>query len=97
LEKFDVSNCPKCSGEMKEGDALVRFTTPSNPGGATFGMPNMPGMSLPTEIAKQESILWKEKTGQKKGWLVKRDETKILKLSGKRCQQCGYVELFARE
>jgi hypothetical protein len=37
---------------------------------------------------------WRERTGRKKGLLIKRDETKEFEISGLRCIDCGYVELF---
>ena len=41
-----------------------------------------------------EGPYWREKTGQKKGLLVKRDETRTLKIAGLRCVNCGFIELY---
>ena len=44
----------------------------------------------------QEKLEWEEKTGEKRGTLFKRDETKKLGVSGYRCTLCGFIELYAR-
>jgi uncharacterized OB-fold protein len=45
----------------------------------------------------EQKILWREKTGSKTGWLMKSDEQKTMRILGRRCIKCGYIELYARE
>jgi len=42
-------------------------------------------------------IRWEEKTGEKKGFLFKRDETRRIAVAGLRCTVCGFIELYAHE
>jgi len=97
-----VVQCPSCAGEMREGEMLIRVTSlGGQPSSGMMGMPGMmgiPEMGLPSgEKTSEESILWREKTGQKTGWLMKSDERKIMKICGRRCVKCGYTELYAHE
>ena len=94
--------CPRCAGEMHEGEALTRVTSiggqPSSGMMSMPGMMSIPQMGLPSgEKTSEESILWREKTGKKTGWLMKSDEHKTMKISGRRCMKCGYIELYAHE
>lgn len=90
--------CPRCEGDMQEGIALVRVTTSVGQTSSGFGMFPMPGMGVPSgETTMEEMILWREKTGRKTGWLIKSDEKKTIKISGLRCKECGYIELYAKE
>jgi len=86
---------------MREGEALSQT-------GAFAGQPYFPtsgftlaGMAglgaVDTGAMGEQKILWREKTGSKTGWLVKSDEQKTLRISGRRCAKCGYVELYAHE
>jgi predicted nucleic-acid-binding Zn-ribbon protein len=93
-----MAECPRCGGEMREGEALMRFTTSVGQVSSSFDLLSMPGMGVPTgEQTIEEKIFWREKTGKKTGWLVKSDERKNLKISGLRCTECGYIELYAKE
>jgi predicted nucleic-acid-binding Zn-ribbon protein len=80
------------------GEAYVSVDVPSaNPmmGGM---MPPMPGMSLGgVEMTQEERVKWREKTGEKKGFLIKSDEVRTLAVVGRRCLECGYIELYARK
>jgi hypothetical protein len=42
-------------------------------------------------------VLWEERTGEKKGLIFKRDETRRMTVAGLRCTLCGYVELYVQE
>ena len=88
--------CPRCGSEMREGEAFVRITTSADQVSSGYGMLGMPGMRMPSGETSEEKVQWREKTGQRKGWLIKRDETKTLKISGLRCVGCGYLEFYAR-
>lgn len=46
-----------------------------------------------TEISSR-NLLWREYTGQEKGWLIKQKEQITLPIKGKRCLKCGYVEIY---
>jgi hypothetical protein len=46
---------------------------------------------------QEKRIKWREKTGEKKGLLIKSDEIRTILITGKRCLKCGYIELYARE
>lgn len=90
--------CPRCGGDMHEGNALVRVTTSGGQTSSSFGMFPVPGMGVPSGgMTSEETILWREKTGRKTGWLIKSDEKKTIKISGLRCRECGYIELYAKE
>jgi predicted nucleic-acid-binding Zn-ribbon protein len=95
----EQTKCPKCDGEMRKGEILVNVKAPS--GGLRNLSPMMGGysaMGLPFEPGNStEGVLWQEYTGEKKGWLIKQKEVKTLSLKGKRCLECGYVELFVTE
>jgi hypothetical protein len=94
-----MSECPRCGGEMREGLAFISISVPlgSSMGGGG-GMFPSPGMNLPQgESTRNARVRWREKTGEKKGWLIKSDEEKTLDLKGKRCLECGYVDLYVEE
>lgn len=90
--------CPKCGSEMREGELSVNVLPSSSDQNvltpfsystrSTFGIPPM---------VTEEGVAWIERTGQKKGWLVKTEETQTLKTSGFRCIECGYIELYAHK
>ena len=66
--------CPRCGGEMREGEAFVRVTTSGGQASSGFGMMGIPGMDVPSvETVREKKILWREKTGRKKGWLTERE------------------------
>ncbi|MHA2313701.1 MAG: hypothetical protein ACXACF_00200 [Candidatus Hermodarchaeia archaeon] len=95
----NLIKCPKCNGEMRNGEILVDVRAP--PGGLRNLSPMMGGystMSLPFEAGTStEGVKWQEYTGEEKGWLIKQKEVKTLSLKGRRCLGCGYVELFVEE
>jgi len=96
-----MAECPRCGGEVREGEVLVRVLTlgaqvmsPLS----SLGTLGMPGMGIPSgETKSEEKIIWREKTGRKTGWLAKSDEEKNMKITGRRCIKCGYIELYAQE
>jgi len=91
--------CPKCDGKMRKGEIFVNVKASS--GGLRNLSPMMGGysaMGLPFEPRNAiEGLLWQEYTGEKKGWLIKQKEVKTLSPKGKRCLECGYVELYVME
>ena len=40
--------------------------------------------------------IWEELTGEKKGFIIKRDEVKKMKVVGYRCSLCNYIEIYAK-
>jgi predicted nucleic-acid-binding Zn-ribbon protein len=90
--------CPKCGSEMRKGELFITVTSSGGQymsstlertsAGSTFSMPTM---------TTGDGPFWRERTGEKKGWVVKKEETQILKISGLRCTACGYIELYARK
>jgi len=42
-------------------------------------------------------LYWEERTGEKKGFIFKRDETRRMSVAGLRCTVCGFIELYAPE
>lgn len=93
-----TTKCPKCGGEMREGEIYVDVTTLSGGLGASPIMGPYSTMGIPagTEVSV-EGPLWREYTGKEKGWLIKEKERKTLSIRGKRCLECGYVELYVKE
>ena len=90
--------CPKCGGEIREGAVLVLVTTSAGQASSSFGPMSIPGIGIPTgETTREERILWREKTGQKTGRLIKSEEEKTMKIYGRRCLKCGYIELYVQE
>jgi len=87
--------CTKCGGETIQGEAYVDIKT-SPASNSMSGM--MPGMNLGgIGETREERIKWHEKTGEKKGFLIKSDEIRTMKMTGRRCLECGYIEFYARE
>jgi hypothetical protein len=87
---------------MREGELFITVT--GQPGFQNPQDPNpifpmsamerpMGSFIAPPEVSGKGPF-WRERTGRKKGLLFKRDETKEFKISGLRCTECGYVELF---
>jgi hypothetical protein len=94
-----TNNCIKCGGEMRKGDICFDVTSPQGGLGRVNSM-MVPYQSirLPIETGTHTEVLrWREYTGREKGWLIKQKEQKTLTISGERCINCGYVELFVKE
>ena len=79
-------------GELKTSVERVRTSSMS---------PFMSGMSqggLPTMMEEVASgPYWEEQTGEKKGLIFKREQTKRMTVAGLRCTVCGFIELYARK
>jgi len=90
--------CPKCGSEMREGELFISVTGSygSQSISTPLGFPTGSPLGTPSMVIG-EGPFWRERTGQKKGWLVKREETQTLKISGLRCIECGYIELYAHK
>ena len=94
-EKIEV--CSKCAGQTQEGSVIVPIERLSNPelGQLT---PGFMQQGLPPILEDFTSrIQWEEKTGQKTGFIFKRDELKHMRIKGRRCIKCNYIELYAVE
>ncbi len=88
--------CPKCGGSMVQGGISVPIEKmnvppmgPMTPGFMHQGLP--PGIETFTTAP-----MWEEKTGEKKGFIFKRDEVKQMKIVGYRCSLCNFIELYAK-
>jgi len=83
---------------MIQGEAYVEVT-------ASSSSPMMSGMMNPmssmniggVDMTREERVKWREKTGEKKGFILKSDEVRTLTVKGRRCLECGYIELYAQE
>ena len=91
-----MSECSKCGGEMIQGEVFIEVTNSS--GSSMGGMISpMSGINLGNiGMMKEERIKWREKTGKKKGFLIKSDEVHTTAVTGRRCMKCGYIELYVR-
>lgn len=91
--------CPKCGKEMREGELFIKV---ASSGGVADQYMSRPaafptGSSLGAPIVVTgEGPFWRERTGEKKGFLVKKEQMQTLKISGLRCIACGYIELYTR-
>ena len=94
---FELVSCPRCGGEMQEGEAFTPITVSGSTQIPGFAMSTMPGMNFPGNNTTEERIQWREKTGRKTGRFFKSDEEKTIKIIGQRCKVCGYIEFYARE
>jgi len=45
--------------------------------------------------SEETGLMWREKTGERKGFLFKSDEVRTLTIRGRRCSGCGLIELYA--
>ena len=95
----ELTKCSKCNGELRKGELIVNVQTPTR--GLRNLSPTMggiPTMNLPFDSELSiEGVLWREQTGKEKGWLIKQKEQKTLSLTGKRCLDCGHIELYVKE
>ena len=83
---------------MRSGEAMVTDISPLGRGSMT-GVISFPGSSFPASNGgvRDADMMWREKTGEKTGWLVKRDEERIMRIMGMRCLGCGYLEFYAEQ
>ena len=83
---------------MIQGEAYINVDTLSTSSMMSGMMPTMPGMNLESVGIKQEKrIKWREKTGEKTGFLIKSEEVRTMSVKGIRCLECGYIELYAQK
>ncbi len=92
---IEESVCPKCGGKMVLGQVKY-WVRSGGQGQMSPFMEQMPLQDL-TSMAETETrtFVWEEKTGEKKGWLFKRDEVKEMGLKGYRCVACSFIEFYA--
>jgi predicted nucleic-acid-binding Zn-ribbon protein len=94
-QPMNETTCIKCGGKMIQGRINIpvdRITTQTMPRLASgFEMRGVPGIEDFHATPK-----WEEKTGNKTGFIFKRDEVREMGLKGYRCSNCNYVELYAR-
>ncbi len=88
--------CPKCGNEMREGEAFVQVSVAEYQTSPTTGILGMPGVNMPSvESVRDEKILWRERTGEKSSFLG-RNRSRIIRIQGMRCVQCGYIEFYTQ-
>ena len=93
-----MSECPKCGGAMVQGETFVDVDMPSTNSGMGSMMSSLQGIDMGGFGVSQETrVKWREKTGEKKGFLIKSEEVRTLVVKGRRCLECGYIELFAQK
>ncbi|MBC8498076.1 hypothetical protein ISS40_04050 [Candidatus Bathyarchaeota archaeon] len=94
---IEESVCPKCGGRMVLGEVKYWLKSVSQGQMSPF-VQQMPIQDL-TSMAETETraFFWEEKTGEKKGWLFKRDEVREMGLKGYRCVACSFIEFYAVE
>ena len=87
--------CQKCGGDMVEGEfsiPLEKMNVPAmrqmTPGFMYQGLPS--GIETYTTTPH-----WEEKTGEKTGFIFKRNEVKKMNIMGYRCKLCNFIELYA--
>lgn len=85
--------CPKCGGNMVEGE--LRYFVERSSVQSMMPFEGIPVPEFSTTQGVNETIFWEEKTGRKTGLIFKRDETRQMGLRGVRCTLCKYVELYA--
>ncbi|MFH0896830.1 MAG: hypothetical protein V1850_02120 [Candidatus Bathyarchaeota archaeon] len=88
------TRCPKCRGAMREGELYITFTSSEGQvAPSLFGLPTESTLRIEPESDHEGPLLWRDGTVQK-GLFVKREETQVLRVSGLRCIECGYIELY---
>ena len=88
--------CPKCRNEMREGEAFCQVSIAEVQTSPTTGILGMPGVNMPpVETSRDERVLWRERTGEKRG-LFGRSGLRVIRIQGMRCVQCGYIEFYAQ-
>jgi len=89
--------CVRCGEEMVEGEAYM--SVPVSQGSSMMGgMMSIPGMGMGNiGVTEEAGLRWREKTGERTGFLFKSDETRTMAVKGRRCPGCRYVELYAEE
>ena len=93
-----MSECPKCCGKMIQGEAYIDVDVSSTNPAMGGIMSSLPGMNLGgASMSQEKRIKWREKTGEKTGFLIKSEEVRTMSVKGIRCLECGYIELYAKK
>ena len=88
--------CPKCGGEMVRGGISVPIEKMNVPAMGDM-TPGFMHQGLPRGIETFTTApVWEEKTGEKTGFIFKRDEVKQMRVVGHRCSLCNFIEFYAR-
>jgi len=85
---------------MREGEVVLSVSLPSGSSPPFGGLPmgGMGGMGFPVqEVETEAPLMWREKTGERKGFIIKSDEVRTLTVRGRRCLSCGYLELYVTD
>ncbi len=83
---------------MIQGEAYIDVDAPLINPAMSGMMSSMPGMNLEgVGMRQEERIKWREKTGEKTGFLIKSEEVRTMAVTGRRCLECGYIELYAQK
>ena len=65
---------------------------------AMGGMMIMPGINVGSvDVTREAGLGWREKTGWKTGFLIKVDEVRVMAVKGRRCRECGCIELYVNK
>jgi len=82
---------------MAEGEAYVDVPVVSG-SPMMGGMMPIPAISMGSVTPTEDTGLrWREKTGEKKGFIWKSEEVRTLSIRGRRCRSCGFIEFHATE
>ncbi len=89
--------CPKCGGKMMKGEVKFSAEQLSTRAPSPFST-GIPMGGLPSVMETVESRpYWEERTGEKTGFIFKRDEKRRMTVEGYRCTLCNFIELYAQE
>jgi len=82
---------------MRRGTLQVPIERMSSQPMRPFMPDTFMGGIAPVEELTGGKIRWEERTGEKTGFIIKRDKTRRMTVAGLRCTLCGYIELYAQE
>jgi hypothetical protein len=89
--------CPKCGGGMRRGALYVSVELSASTQQLSHYLPStFGGGGIPSSggvVGRR--IFWEERTGEKKGFILKREKRKKIDVTGLRCIVCGFIEIFA--
>ena len=87
MSQNQVKRCSKCGGEVREGELFINVTSTTSSGlTSPYSYPSEFAMGMQSApLVTGDGPLWREHTGEKEGWLFKREKTKTLKICGFRC------------
>ena len=96
MSKVQLKVCQKCGGSMVEGGVSIPLEKMNVPAMGDM-TPGFMHTGLPTGIETFTTApMWEEKTGERTGFIFKRDEVKQMKIVGYRCSLCNFIELYAK-